>query len=39
MFLEKDVNFLELFVKQFVMESSQISLGQIVCDVQSRTLT
>ena len=39
MLLEKDVNVLELFVKQFVIQSSQISLGQIVCEVQSRTLT
>lgn len=39
MLLEKDVNFIELFVKQFVIQSKQISLGQIVCDVQSQTLT
>ena len=38
MLLEKNEDFFELFVKQFVTESSPISLGQIVWCVESQTL-
>ena len=36
--LEKYEDFLELSVKQFVIQSNPISLGQIMCGVWNQTL-
>ena len=38
MALEKSEGFLELSVKQFVIQSNSISLGQIMCGVWKQTL-
>ena len=37
MALENCEDFLETFVKQFVIQSSPISIGQIMCGVQKAT--
>ena len=39
MSLEKYEDFIELSVKQFVIQSNPISLGQILCDVRKSNIT